>query len=188
VTEFVDRPRAQRHEIRTLNAEEARAFLAAAAADPLEALYVVALTTGLRQGSISSPALLGDRPTARDLEEQMRDPDHIAGLIKAAVSAQLLAAYNYPNGAPQHREQPCELCRDRHDTIDTTLEGWAKCEDEGVEPWGFVPLFFRLLPDLPYSPRAQWLLEFLSQYHDIPDGSMGSGVSEIITAPKPSVS
>jgi integrase len=52
VTEFVDRPRARRHEIRTLSAEEARGLLAAAEGDPFEALYVVALTTGLRQGEL----------------------------------------------------------------------------------------------------------------------------------------
>jgi integrase len=52
VTDFVDPPRAPRHQIRTLNAEEARRLLDAAADDPFEALYVLALTTGMRQGEL----------------------------------------------------------------------------------------------------------------------------------------
>jgi integrase len=38
--------------MRVLNAEEARRFLEAAADDPLEALYVLAITTGMRQGEL----------------------------------------------------------------------------------------------------------------------------------------
>ena len=48
----VDRPRARRREIRSLTADEVRALLRAAEGDRLEALYVVAVTTGLRQGEI----------------------------------------------------------------------------------------------------------------------------------------
>ena len=48
----VDRPRARRREIRALTAEEVGVLLRAAAEDRLYALYVLAVTTGLRQGEI----------------------------------------------------------------------------------------------------------------------------------------
>jgi integrase len=48
----VDRPRARRREIRALTADEVGVLLRAAEGDRLEALYVVAVTTGLRQGEI----------------------------------------------------------------------------------------------------------------------------------------
>jgi integrase len=52
VTDFVDPPRAPRHQIRTLDVDEAHRFLDEAADDPFEALYVLALTTGMRQGEL----------------------------------------------------------------------------------------------------------------------------------------
>jgi integrase len=52
VADLVDAPRPARHEMRTLSPEEARAFLDAASDDRLEALYVLAVTTGLRQGEL----------------------------------------------------------------------------------------------------------------------------------------
>lgn len=48
----VDRPRAPKPEIRPLNVAECRKLLETAKGDRLEALYVVALSTGLRQGEI----------------------------------------------------------------------------------------------------------------------------------------
>lgn len=45
-------PRVARKDMRTLSVGEAQAFLAAVRDDRLEALYVVALTTGLRQGEL----------------------------------------------------------------------------------------------------------------------------------------
>ncbi len=48
----VDRPRAPRPEIRALEVEECRRLLASAKGDRLEALYVLALTSGLRQGEL----------------------------------------------------------------------------------------------------------------------------------------
>jgi integrase len=50
VTEAVDLPRLDRDEPRTLSPEEARRFLRAARGERLEALFVLALTAGLRQG------------------------------------------------------------------------------------------------------------------------------------------
>ena len=50
VAMLVDPPKARRYEIRPLNPEEARRFLAHIKGDRLEALYTVALALGLRQG------------------------------------------------------------------------------------------------------------------------------------------
>jgi integrase len=50
VADLVTPPRAAMHEMQTLSPAESRTLLAAASADRLEALYVVALSTGLRQG------------------------------------------------------------------------------------------------------------------------------------------
>jgi integrase len=52
VTDLVDPPRMARAEFDTLSVEEVRRLLAAAAGDRLEALYVLAVTTGLREGEL----------------------------------------------------------------------------------------------------------------------------------------
>lgn len=52
VVTLVDPPRVARHRITALTPEQARHFLDAARGDRLEALYVVALTTGMRQGEL----------------------------------------------------------------------------------------------------------------------------------------
>ncbi len=52
VAEAVDPPRAQKKEIKPLSISEARSLLEAAREDRLEALYVVAISTGLRQGEL----------------------------------------------------------------------------------------------------------------------------------------
>lgn len=49
----VSRPRAPRPEMVALDAEQVRALLAAAAGDPLEALYALAVGTGLRLGELT---------------------------------------------------------------------------------------------------------------------------------------
>ncbi len=64
VVALVEAPRSERHEIRPFTAEEAHRFLAQVKGDPLEALYVVAISTGLRQGE-----LLGLQWDDVDLEE-----------------------------------------------------------------------------------------------------------------------
>lgn len=50
--DLVSPPKAERSEMQTLSPEEAQRFLQAAAEDRLSALYVVALTTGMRQGEM----------------------------------------------------------------------------------------------------------------------------------------
>jgi integrase len=52
VATLVETPRAPRYEIAPLNEEQSRAFLLAAKSERLEALFVVALTTGMRQGEL----------------------------------------------------------------------------------------------------------------------------------------
>jgi len=52
VADLVDPPRAAHAEMAVLSPEEVRRFLAAAAADRLEALYVLAVTTGMRRGEL----------------------------------------------------------------------------------------------------------------------------------------
>jgi integrase len=52
VADLVDPPRIQRHEIKTLSPEDAQKLLIAATDDRLEALYVLALTTGMREGEL----------------------------------------------------------------------------------------------------------------------------------------
>ena len=52
VTELVDAPRMARREIETFSPDEARRFLAAAKRERFEALYVLALSTGMRQGEL----------------------------------------------------------------------------------------------------------------------------------------
>lgn len=65
VAEAVDAPRPQKKEIRPLAPEQAKRFLEAARGDRLEALYVLAITTGLREGE-----LLGLRWQDVDLERR----------------------------------------------------------------------------------------------------------------------
>lgn len=52
VCDAVRPPKVQTQEMRALSADESRQFLAAAQGDPLEALYTLAVTTGLRQGEL----------------------------------------------------------------------------------------------------------------------------------------
>jgi integrase len=52
VAELVKAPRPAPEEMKTLSAEEARRFLEAAHSDKLEAMYVLAVTTGMRQGEL----------------------------------------------------------------------------------------------------------------------------------------
>lgn len=52
VVTLVSPPRATHQEMRTLNEEQTRAFLAAVSGDRLSSLYLLAVTTGMRQGEI----------------------------------------------------------------------------------------------------------------------------------------
>ncbi|GCF11814.1 tyrosine-type recombinase/integrase [Dictyobacter arantiisoli] len=52
VCDAVDAPRVPRHEMQVLNVEQAQKLLQIAREDPFEAVYVLALTTGMRQGEL----------------------------------------------------------------------------------------------------------------------------------------
>jgi integrase len=52
VADRVTAPRMRRHEMEVLSPEQSKIFLEAIADDPLEALYMLALTTGMRQGEL----------------------------------------------------------------------------------------------------------------------------------------
>ena len=52
VCDAVDAPRVPKKEMQAFTGEQAQQFLEAAQGDPLEALYVLALTTGMRQGEL----------------------------------------------------------------------------------------------------------------------------------------
>jgi integrase len=52
VRDMVDVPRMAHHEMRTLDEEQSRMFIAAASGERLEALFVLAIATGMRQGEL----------------------------------------------------------------------------------------------------------------------------------------
>ena len=52
VTELVEPPKPQRREMQSLSPEQARRLLSVVRGDRLEALYVLAITTGMRQGEL----------------------------------------------------------------------------------------------------------------------------------------
>lgn len=52
VTDMVDSPRKQHHEMHVLSSEQSRAFLEAVKGNRYEALFVLALSTGMRQGEL----------------------------------------------------------------------------------------------------------------------------------------
>lgn len=52
VADMVDVPRMRHHEMTTLSEEQARTLLSAASGERLEALYVLAIATGMRQGEL----------------------------------------------------------------------------------------------------------------------------------------
>jgi len=77
VCDAVDPPKVVRTEILALNADEARRLLNAASDDSLEALYVLALTTGMRQGE-----LLGLKWQDIDLENGALQVRRIIGQVR----------------------------------------------------------------------------------------------------------
>ena len=77
VCDLVDPPRVSRREVRPLDAEQSRRFLTAAESDPFHALYVLAITTGMRQGE-----LLGLRWSDLDLEAGALSVRRTAGRVR----------------------------------------------------------------------------------------------------------
>ena len=80
VARLVDPPRVPHHEIRPLTPEQAHQLLDAAAGDRLEALYVTALATGMRQGE-----LLGLRWEDVDLETRRLHVRHALARVQGKL-------------------------------------------------------------------------------------------------------
>ncbi len=108
VADFVDPPRAAPRAVTTLTSDEARALLTAAAGSRLEALYVLAVTTGMRQGEI-----LGLRWRDVDLDHGMVQ---IRGSMQALKGVGLHIAEPKTAGSRRHvmlSQRPIEALR-RH--------------------------------------------------------------------------
>jgi len=80
VAKLVDPPRVPRHEIKPLTPVQARQLIDAAAGDRLQALYVTALATGLRQGE-----LLALRWDDVDLEERQVRVRHTLARVNGTL-------------------------------------------------------------------------------------------------------
>jgi integrase len=107
VADLVDPPRNRHFEIATLTAEQTRAFLDTAAGNRLEALFVLAVTTGMRQGE-----LLGLRWRDVDLDVGMLQ---IRGSMQATPDGLRIMEPKTPDSRRQVAlsKQPVEALR-RH--------------------------------------------------------------------------
>jgi integrase len=87
VTEGVKAPRAKRKEVNALSPDQARAFLETASGERFEALYVLAVTAGLREGE-----LLGLRWDDLDLDGAPGSPEPCACTIYAIRAPRFCSA------------------------------------------------------------------------------------------------
>ena len=87
VCDLIDPPRAQKFEIQPLDSDQSRALLRAAQGDKLEALYVLALTTGMRQGEL--------------LGLKWADVDLVAGSLKARRAIARLRGHGLVESEPK---------------------------------------------------------------------------------------
>ncbi len=87
VCDAVSPPKVQRPEMQTFTPEQARALLAAAEGDPLEALYTLAVTAGLRQGEL--------------LALKWRDFDAEAGRLSVCRSVRYVSGQGSVVGEPK---------------------------------------------------------------------------------------
>jgi integrase len=90
VTEFVDVPRMAEHEMHILDREQVRRLLEAARQDWLEALYVLAVSTGMRQGEL--------------LALRWSDIDLDRGIVQVRATLQWAKGGNYILAAPKTRQ------------------------------------------------------------------------------------
>jgi integrase len=96
VTDAVKAPRPVKKEVQSFTPEQARAFLNAARGDRLEALYIAAITTGLRQGE-----LLGLRWRDIDLESGRLAVRRT--LVAGSVGSHSGAAFDAPKNNKSRR-------------------------------------------------------------------------------------
>jgi len=90
VCELVDPPRVVREEVKPLDTKQASRFLLAAADDPLEALFVLALTTGMRQGEL--------------LALKWSDVDLEGGTLQVRRSVRRLKGHGFVEGEPKSKQ------------------------------------------------------------------------------------
>lgn len=154
------------HEIQTLDVEQIRTFLAAAARDRWEALWLLAVTSGMRQGQ-----LLGLRWSDVDLD---RGVLHVTGNL-----------WRGPNGLEvmrpkTHRSRrPIRLARQRSMRYDGTnpRKPPSGCRPDrlGGPPTGFLPVHRPpALRSLAGTPPIAATVEAaglpLTRFHDPPHG------------------
>jgi integrase len=89
VCDAVSPPKVPRQEMHVLDPEQARALIAAADGDPLEALYILAVTAGLRQGEL--------------LALKWRDLDADAGRLTVCRSVRWMTGQGSVEGEPKTR-------------------------------------------------------------------------------------
>ena len=102
VTEAVKAPRQSRNEIPTLTREQVRIFLSSAKVDRLEALYLLAIHTGLRQGE-----LLGLKWSDIDLDRETLQVRRILSAARKDRDSQPQRATRA--AACGLRRKPCKL-------------------------------------------------------------------------------
>jgi integrase len=160
VTEAVKAPRQSRNEIPTLTREQVRIFLSSAKGDRLEALYLLAIHTGLRQGE-----LLGLKWSDIDLDRgtlQVRrilsaakegprftTPKSNQGRNVRLTTQAVQALRDHRKRQVQERLKHAAFWKD-HGLVFTTLIG-TPLNRHNVFSRSFKPLLRRAeLPDMPF--------------------------------------
>lgn len=90
VAELVDTPRIAHHEMQVLDSEQVRTLLEVVRGDRLEALYVVAITTGMRQGEL--------------LALRWRDVDFTSQSLQVRATLQRTKEDGYVLAAPKTKQ------------------------------------------------------------------------------------
>jgi integrase len=139
----VKAPRPQKKEIPSLNPEQARDLLEAAKGDRLEALYVLAVTVGLRQGEL--------------LGLKWEDVDLDRGVLRVRRS---LAAVR--DGAPVFNEPKTAKGRRSVTLPDMTVEALKRHREEQLEEESGLGTLWEehglVFPDQVGKPMRRWTL------------------------------
>jgi integrase len=95
VSELVTPPRRAHHEFRVLSPEEAHTFLQAVKGDRLEALYVLAITTGMREGELFGLRWADMNPTTHSLHlvKQLKTKSSRRQVLLPRIAAEALTAH-----------------------------------------------------------------------------------------------
>ncbi|GER86527.1 site-specific integrase [Dictyobacter vulcani] len=137
VCDAVDAPRVPKYEAQVLNHVEACTFLQAAQGDPYEAIYVLALTTGMRQGELlglqwKDLSLNGDRLQIRRTIGRIGKQGFIIGEPKSAKSRRNIYLTEMAIKAlKKHRERQQEQQRLAGPAWDDQGHRWIFCNQIG---------------------------------------------------------